>query len=584
MKQFLSHFQTNFILGIALLCNVAALPNDFINLIQETSNLDTSLQSTLDSAEGLASENPATPEQSTDPEDSTPPSKDRDNKEDEDGGDDEGGGKDDDPEDDPPELFDFNSDLIIRAVNPGYTTTDADGNKLNEAGEFIELENLTGSELALAGYTLQYDYGSGNTMTLFTFPEGSYMTGKRLLLSYKSSSDADKADLTYSRSLATEAGPLVLFYEDEMVDSVCWRSDTYCAGYNKISKFNKTVAARDLYTGKFELSDKDTYLPYEIDEPSGLYLPLGYDDEDNDGEEDPLEEQKAPQCRGLEFSELLTYYTEDKSEQFIELFNPTSSDIILDGCQLNYKKKLYDLSGNVPSGAYYAYYLDGQFSLTKNPKSPSLLTLIDADGEPIDEVAYPNGQKKSTSYSRIFAKDGTESWQVTYAITPGAENIYQKFRNCEEGKIINEATGNCVKVTSLKASASSTAKVLAPCPAGQYRNPLTNRCKKVATTTSSTLKECAEGYERNPETNRCRKIKQPNDGADYAISPTETSNQTVFIGTGIVAIIILLGAVYTILQFRQEIARAARKARQRFNRIREDLITRSIGRHRDKKS
>lgn len=584
MKQFLSHFQTNFILGIALLCNVAALPNDFINLIQETSNLDTSLQSTLDSAEGLASENPATPEQSTDPEDSTPPSKDRDNKEDEDGGDDEGGGKDDDPEDDPPELFDFNSDLIIRAVNPGYTTTDADGNKLNEAGEFIELENLTGSELALAGYTLQYDYGSGNTMTLFTFPEGSYMTGKRLLLSYKSSSDADKADLTYSRSLATEAGPLVLFYEDEMVDSVCWRSDTYCAGYNKISKFNKTVAARDLYTGEFELSDKDTYLPYEIDEPSGLYLPLGYDDEDNDGEEDPLEEQKAPQCRGLEFSELLTYYTEDKSEQFIELFNPTSSDIILDGCQLNYKKKLYDLSGNVPSGAYYAYYLDGQFSLTKNPKSPSLLTLIDADGEPIDEVAYPNGQKKSTSYSRIFAKDGTESWQVTYAITPGAENIYQKFRNCEEGKIINEATGNCVKVTSLKASASSTAKVLAPCPAGQYRNPLTNRCKKVATTTSSTLKECAEGYERNPETNRCRKIKQPNDGADYAISPTETSNQTVFIGTGIVAIIILLGAVYTILQFRQEIARAARKARQRFNRIREDLITRSIGRHRDKKS
>lgn len=584
MKQFLSHFQTNFILGVTLLCNVAALPNDLISPIQETSSLDTSSQSTLDSAEGLASENPATPEQSTDPEDSTPPSKDHDNKEDEDDGDDEGGGKDDDPEDDPPELFDFNSDLIIRAVNPGYTTTDADGNKLNEAGEFIELENLTGSELALAGYTLQYDYGSGNTMTLFTFPEGSYMTGKRLLLSYKSSSDADKADLTYGRSLATEAGPLVLLYENEMVDSVCWRSDTYCAGYNKISKFNKTVTVRDLSLGDFKQFAKDEYLPYEIDEPSGLYLPLGYDDEDNDGEEDPPEEQKAPQCRGLEFSELLTYYTEDKSEQFIELFNPTGSNIILDGCQLNYKKKLYDLSGNIPSGAYYAYYLDGQFSLTKNPKDPSLLTLIDADGEPIDEVAYPNGQKKSTSYSRIFAEDGTESWQVTYAITPGAENIYQKFRNCEEGKIINEATGNCVKVTSLKASASSTAKVLAPCPAGQYRNPLTNRCKKVATTTSSTLKECAEGYERNPETNRCRKIKQPNDGADYAISPTETSNQTVFIGIGIVAIIILLGAVYTILQFRQEIARAARKARQRLDCIRKDLIARSISRHRNKKS
>lgn len=493
---------------------------------------------------------------------------------------------DDKTDPDPPASpFDFSSDLIIRAVNPGYTQT-VDGEKLNEAGEFIELENLTGSPLALAGYSLQYDYGS-STATLFTFPEGSYMTGKHLLLSYSKSSDADKVDLTYSRSLALEAGPLVLYHDDEIVDSFCWRADTFCEGYNTrdpkdgkgTRKFNKTVAVRDLYLGTFSYLGQSDYLPDYDPALSGLYLPPEPDDEDEENTL-PTEEQKLPQCRGLEFSELLTYYAADKNEQFIEFFNPTGVDIVLDGCKIGYKKKFYDLSGTVASGSYYAYYLNGQFSLTKNPKDPSLVTLIDTDGEAIDEVAYPNGQKKSTSYAKIFAADGTESWQITYAMTPGKENVYQKFRSCEEGKIINETTGNCVKVTTLK---SATEKVLAPCPAGKYRNPATGRCKSIATTTSSTLKECAEGYERNPETNRCRKIKQPNDGADYSLTPTTTSaNHTVFIGIGIVVMIVLLGLVYIILQFRQEIARTARKARQRLNRIRKDLLARRIGRHRNK--
>ena len=564
MKKFLFHFQQQLIVGVLLLSNFAVLPYNSELILYDNADA-----SDITSQEGSPTQNPN-------------------DEDDEDNNDRTEDDEDEDEEDPGPPLTIFPSagDLIIYAFNPGYTETTSDGNKLNDVGEFIELLNLTDAPLVLAGYTLQYDFGSSGSIPLFTFPEGSYMTGKHLLLKYELSPDADQADLTYARSLAFEAGPLRLIYEGKTTDSACWRSKTYCSDYFSITKFsssNKQVALRDLEDGEFQKISQELYVPaYDPDE-SGLYLPPEPDDDEDEGigeSSDADGVQKLPQCRGLELSELLTYYADDKSEQFIEFFNPTAADISLDGCQINYKNKFYDLSGSVASGGYYAYYLNGQFSLTKNPTNPSLVTLIDADGTSVDEVAYPNGQKKSTTYARIFAADGTESWQITYAMTPGAENVYQKFRSCEEGKIINEATGNCVKVTSLQSAAAT----LAPCPEGKYRNPLTNRCKNIETTSSSTLKECAAGYERNPETNRCRKITTPNEGADYSLTPTtSTASQTVFIGLGIVALIVGVGVVYIILQFRQEIARTARKARQRLNRIREHLLTRRIRRDRDQK-
>ncbi|MCL2001886.1 hypothetical protein FWG76_00575, partial [Candidatus Saccharibacteria bacterium] len=63
--------------------------------------------------------------------------------------------------------------------------------------------------------------------------------------------------------------------------------------------------------------------------------------------------------------------------------------------------------------------------------------------------------------------------------------------------------------------AGPVAKELADCGEGRYRNPLTNRCKKIEVPTEQ--KPCNEGYERNPETNRCRKIRE-NSGAALGFS------------------------------------------------------------------
>lgn len=282
--------------------------------------------------------------------------------------------------------------------------------------------------------------------------------------------------------------------------------------------------------------------------------------------------QPTPRCHKLEFSEVYTYYIDNKTEQFIELYNPSDQAVSIGGCRLRYKKKLYSLNGVIDPGGYHAYYPNGEFSLTKNPNTSNVVELIDVDERVVDELTYLHGQKKGTSYAKFYDTTGAEVWSYTYARTPGQANIYQEFRTCEAGKVINPETGNCVK-------ADTVTDANGVCPAGKYRNPLTGRCKKIET---EKTKECAPGYERNPETKRCRKIKSANTGADYTLVPTTSNSKNVFIAAGVVAAIIILGILYVVWQFRREIVRTFRKTHQRIHDVRKDFLSRCGGRHRNK--
>lgn len=468
----------------------------------------------------------------------------------------------DDPPETPEEPYDFPYSIIIKAIHPGYKI---DG--ISDVGELIELQNLSDVPLSLAGFSLRYTNSSGKKVTIYEFAEGSLMTGETLLLRYYKSPEQADADLNYRISLAMSAGPLELIAEGTVIDSVCWTGKGACA--KPFKSASPTTLVRDLLTGDFV--HQESYTPdFDPSTPSYYAPPV-------EPEEDPSDAESlgSPQCFALEFSEIYSYYASDQSEQFIELYNPTSSEISLDGCQLRYKKKLYDLSGMIAPEGYFAFYPGEKFSLTKNPSSTVLIELIDADGTVAEEVSYSKDQKKGTAYALVYDEGGRESWLQTYAITPGQANIYQPTRTCEAGKVVNPLTGNCVKASNLKSSGTV-------CPAGKYLNPLTGRCKSISSS-SNTLKPCAEGYERNPETNRCRKIVSANSGAEHALVPATRSDNKVFVAFGVVALLVTAGVVYIVLQFRREIARAVRKLRQRLNRIFQDLLAGKIGLHRHKK-
>lgn len=410
--------------------------------------------------------------------------------------------------------------IFIKAVNPGYTI---DG-KAN-VGELIELSRLpSDSPLSLAGLVLSCTNSSGTRTELFEFPENSWMTGESILLRLAGSSEP--ADLEYKKTLAMKAGPLVLSRGDKILDSVCWTGKDDCL--KEFKSTAPTTLVRDLEISTF--SHQDTYTPhFSIDTP-------GY------FEEKIPEETPVSQCRGLEFSEILSFYESSQSEQFIELYNPTADQILLDGCQIGYKNKYYPLSGLLQPESYFLRLLP-DFNLTKNPNSTNTLELIDTDSTVVDTLVYANGQQKSTSYAKIgYDASGGELWRITFAPTPGAPNIFQEFKTCTEGKVLNLETGNCVKPTTVTETV---------CPAGKILNPATGRCRTIEPE-SSAPKTCAEGYFLNPATGRCKKF-QRNTGADYALVPETYTDQTSFIALYVTLGVVAVGLIYVLFEFRVEL-------------------------------
>ena len=377
-------------------------------------------------------------------------------------------------------------EIYIKAVNPGYTE---DGK--SNVGEMIEIarKNPDALPISLAGATVGYTNSSGNSVVLYEFPENNWMSGESILLRLASSPESELANISYSKTIAFKAS-ISLMRNEEIIDSLCWTSKDGC--YKEFKSANPTSLVRNLETNEFE-----HLINYEP-----IYHEANYYVEEK--EEDGY--GKTSQCKGLVFTEVLSYYETLKSEQFIELHNTNSEQLLMNGCKIKYKNKTYDLNGIIKPDGYFAYYpID--FSLTKNPNNSITIEIIDANGDVIDKMSYPNGQRKATSYALIgYDGDGKEIWKTTYAPTPGEPNNYQEYKTCESGKVINKETGNCVKVTSVSERI---------CKEGQYLNLLTGRCKKIET---SKAKTCKEGYYYNPNTNRCRKIKE-NNGANYDLKP-----------------------------------------------------------------
>ena len=412
-------------------------------------------------------------------------------------------------------------ELYIKAINPGYAI---DGK--NNVGEMIEIgRNSSNEMISLAGITIGYTNSSGNDSVLFEFPENSFLTGESILLRLASSPESEQAAMNYTKTLAFKAG-LSLRVGDEVLDSVCWTGKTEC--YKEFKSSEPTFLVRNPETNAFEHLKE-----YNPDYDKGAFhIEKGEDDNEKD---------LPSQCKSIKFSEILSYYDTTKTEQFVELYNTGAEQVLLDGCTLKYKNKHYNLVGVVKPEEYLAYYPQ-DFSLTKNPTNKNMIELIDANGSVVDRLDYYNGQRKGTAYAFIgYDAAGEEIWKTTYAPTPGAGNIYQEYKTCEEGKVINEETGNCVKVTSV------TAKI---CPEGQYLNLLTGRCRKVSQETAK--KECKEGYYLNPETGRCRKITE-NKGANYELKPEATEGESSFAVWYAVVMVILIGVGYLIYEFRAEL-------------------------------
>ena len=415
--------------------------------------------------------------------------------------------------------------LYFYAVNVGYKDDVSAQNY-----DFFELRKTTGEDLSLEKYQIIYTNSSSNASEPISFEEGVKLRGDSLVFGFsKSPQYVDSASeylYTFSSSgLASTAGKLSLYFEDELTDEICW-GKLSCD--KQIAKFVTTADGNYSYVFDESELKPEKYYPEIV--------------EDALWKEEP-ENHPGNYCQNLRINEIYSYYESSVSEQFVELYN-SGEACSLEGLHLRYKGKSYALSGDLTQGDYFVYQ-DDSFVLTKDPSSQNILEIVTAENEILDSVAHSHGQKSGLSYNLI-----NNEWKLSYARTPGEKNIYQEFRTCPEGKEINPDTGNCINSEELTETV---------CPEGKYLNPDTGRCKNIES--DPALTECAEGYERNPETNRCRKI-QTTDASEYAVktaAETSYSAPKRFAAYGLLALAVVAGMGYLIFQFRSEIGRFFRK-------------------------
>ncbi len=227
----------------------------------------------------------------------------------------------------------------------------------------------------------------------------------------------------------------------------------------------------------------------------------------------------------------------DTGFEFIELYNPHNELINLVGYRLqvgpSYTKEFIFSEGTIKAGEYLVLS-DTVTNIVLPNSSGVSLRLIAPDGNTVSSSASYFNADDEDSWSLV-----DDAWIFTNQITPALPNkpsvqpvlddeeidTVTIFAPCPAGKYRNPLTNRCraletaVSVltpcdedefrnpeTNRCKALITTASTLAPCGVGQARNPDTNRCRKT-TTAESALTPCDPGEERNPETNRCRKVQ-----------------------------------------------------------------------------
>lgn len=421
------------------------------------------------------------------------------------------------------------------------------------SAEFIELYNPSEQELSLAGYSLVFTNKSGTKSVLATFGAGHVIAPHQFVIM---THDIDRITYPSEDGTPVTVSPLATFTASlvdgdgavqlldtlanpaapAVVDQVAW--GTVVTGYYvqpaivPSSPIDKPLQ-RCFVDGAVRTFDpRDTskeFIVYgnELATPGrGLQCPVS------------VPPKPVNACDGLRINEIAANVT----EQFIEIQNVANHDLSLDGCQLQTNRsatKAYVFGPEIlPAGALRMVHIkDTPLTLTKTTSGIVYVLSSDAQTE-VDAQAYTN-LASGTSWART--DEGL--WMQTYAVTPGAENVIQKYLPCDDGYERNMDTGRCNKIV--------VASVLADCGEGKYRSEETNRCRNIVT--ASIQKPCKDNQYRSEETNRCRTLPTTNvPESAFAVQPVKDTGMA-FVGWWALGGVALLAAGYGVWEWRHEV-------------------------------
>lgn len=258
----------------------------------------------------------------------------------------------------------------------------------------------------------------------------------------------------------------------------------------------------------------------------------------------------------------------DTGQEFIELYNPGSVAVDLQGYTVQIGPsftKEYVLDSKILQPGVYVIYSDTESGITLPNTNGVVLRLYTPAGNLVSETGVYSNAGDDVSWAVV-----EDQWIYTNQITPAAANrpylepavdevlgLTTVLAPCPAGKFRNPATNRCKTI-------ETAVSQLVPCDDDEFRNPQTNRCNKI--TSNSSLAPCDEGEERNPDTNRCRKITglvdTSNDGlpliSDIPVDVTPGSvNWPVIMG----AVLATVG--YMVYEWRIELVHGYGRLRRR---------------------
>lgn len=198
----------------------------------------------------------------------------------------------------------------------------------------------------------------------------------------------------------------------------------------------------------------------------------------------------------------------DDGLEFIEIYNPNPDSVALSGYTLQLglsgaQSYSFD-QGSILPGQYMAFS-DAETGITL-PNTSASVRLIAPAGNIVSETDMYNNPSENVAWALledqwIFTNQVTKSdinKPYLEAATDEVLGVTTVLAPCPAGKFRNPATNRCKSIEVIAGS-------LAECKKNEYRNENTNRCKSLSTSTSSLI-ACKEGQTRNPDTNRCKSI------------------------------------------------------------------------------
>lgn len=468
------------------------------------------------------------------------------------------------------------SPVLITEVQTGFTHPD--GTEYPRF-EYIEIANISGEAVEMAGWKLEYlsaaNDGSTSGLVIATINNQIAPGGHGIWVhdgyfpgAFDYSFGAD--DTSTSGYLAKSGGHVRLMNGTIMVDCVAWGSAVVINGCDKVNS---------LAAPGYTIQRKPTNGMYEKLTGVTNLIVTPQDGGLSDLPQLP-EEPQIKKCETVELSEILANPKgDDAPNEFIELYNPSDQAQSLYGCTLKLGSgKQYDFPADATMGAHEYRAFKYELTNLQLSNSGTSVILITTYGE--THVSYP-----AVGDDEAWANINT-IWQSTMQPTPNAPNVLEAHNEtsaeillaslepCPIGKFRNPETGRCKNIvevaTTVTCSADqeknpetgrcrkkTVATTTASCPAGQEKNLVTNRCRKIEV--ASSAKPCEVGQERNPDTGRCRKVVTKSAGK--VLGETVSKKTYHYL---VVAVFLLIILVYAVYEYRYDLLNFVNKFKKRF--------------------